>query len=60
VRKKSTKNFIHDQFELQLKLSLQVPARAWTRDILGSPRCTENHARATDAKKKKIEYARLI
>jgi hypothetical protein len=41
-------------------LSLQVLARAWTRDILGSPRCNQNHTRETDVKEKKTEYARLI
>jgi hypothetical protein len=32
----------------------------WTRDILGIPRCNNNHTRETIAKNKRIEYARLI
>jgi hypothetical protein len=37
--KKSTNPFININSELQLKISLQVPVRTWTRGVLGSPRC---------------------
>jgi len=37
--KETSKTFINDNYELELKNSLQVP---WTREILGSPICNQD------------------
>jgi len=60
VKKESTKDFIKYQFELQLRMSLQVLARAWTKDILRSTRCNKKHTGEIDSRKEKIEYTRQI